>query len=142
MFSARIRVSWTGAGGGGCCGGRLGLFGRVGLVGLEVHDKNGNVSDVTHGYDTLAGWIADTAYFGPERPLLPPRELAGEAPGERGDLRGPRLLPAVEVEPGAAVAVVEENQVDIARIVQFHAAQLAHGHGDKGDGLAGGVPHR
>lgn len=34
------------------------------LVGLEVPDKTGKVSDVTHGYDTLDGWLTNTSYFG------------------------------------------------------------------------------
>ncbi len=34
------------------------------LVGLEVPDKDGKVADVTHGYDTLAGWLTNTSYFG------------------------------------------------------------------------------
>jgi aldose 1-epimerase len=42
---------------------RVTNFGAI-LVGLEVPDKDGNLADVTHGYDTLDAWIADTAYFG------------------------------------------------------------------------------
>jgi aldose 1-epimerase len=34
------------------------------LVGLEVPDKTGEVSDVTLGYDTLDGWLSNTSYFG------------------------------------------------------------------------------
>lgn len=34
------------------------------LVSLEVPDKDGTVSDVTHGYDTLDGWLTNTSYFG------------------------------------------------------------------------------
>jgi len=34
------------------------------LVGLEVPDKDGKVADVTHGYDTLDGWLTNTSYFG------------------------------------------------------------------------------
>ncbi len=34
------------------------------LVSLEVPDKNGTVADLTHGYDTLEGWVNDTSYFG------------------------------------------------------------------------------
>jgi aldose 1-epimerase len=34
------------------------------LVGLEVPDKDGVISDVTHGYDTLDGWVTNTSYFG------------------------------------------------------------------------------
>ena len=38
-------------------------FGAI-LVSMEVPDKNGKLADVTHGYDTLAGWVADTSYMG------------------------------------------------------------------------------
>lgn len=34
------------------------------LVSLEVPDKDGNVKDVTHGYDDLAGWLTNSSYFG------------------------------------------------------------------------------
>lgn len=34
------------------------------LTSLEVPDKDGNVKDVTHGYDDLAGWLTNTSYFG------------------------------------------------------------------------------
>lgn len=34
------------------------------LVSMVVPDKNGKMADVTHGYDTLAGWLTNTSYFG------------------------------------------------------------------------------
>jgi aldose 1-epimerase len=34
------------------------------LVSLEVPDKTGKIADVTHGYDTLDGWLTNTSYFG------------------------------------------------------------------------------
>ena len=34
------------------------------LVSLEVPDRDGNLADVTHGYDTLEGWLTNTSYFG------------------------------------------------------------------------------
>ena len=34
------------------------------LVSMEVPDKAGKVADITHGYDTLAGWLTNTSYFG------------------------------------------------------------------------------
>lgn len=34
------------------------------LVSLEVPDKDGNLKDVTHGYDDLDGWLTNTSYFG------------------------------------------------------------------------------
>jgi aldose 1-epimerase len=34
------------------------------LVSVEVPDKSGKVADVTHGYDTLDGWLTNTSYFG------------------------------------------------------------------------------
>ncbi len=34
------------------------------LVSLQVPGKDGTVSDVTHGYDTLDGWLTNTSYFG------------------------------------------------------------------------------
>ncbi len=34
------------------------------LVSLEVADREGNIADVTHGYDTLEGWLTNTSYFG------------------------------------------------------------------------------
>ena len=33
-------------------------------VSVEVPDKDGNVADVTLGYDTLEGWLGNTSYFG------------------------------------------------------------------------------
>jgi len=38
-------------------------FGAI-LVSLKTPDREGNVQDVTLGYDTLSGWIGDTAYMG------------------------------------------------------------------------------
>ncbi|PAW60906.1 MAG: hypothetical protein B9S36_07425 [Verrucomicrobiia bacterium Tous-C2TDCM] len=34
------------------------------LVSLKVPDKNGTCADVTHGYDTLEGWLTNSSYFG------------------------------------------------------------------------------
>ena len=34
------------------------------LVSMEVPDKSGKSADVTLGYDTLAGWLTNTSYFG------------------------------------------------------------------------------
>ncbi|MFN3167762.1 MAG: aldose epimerase family protein, partial [Phycisphaeraceae bacterium] len=34
------------------------------LVSLETPDRAGNLADVTLGYDTLDGWVGDTAYMG------------------------------------------------------------------------------
>ena len=34
------------------------------LVSLEVPDKDGKTADITHGYDTLEGWLTNTSYFG------------------------------------------------------------------------------
>jgi len=34
------------------------------LVLMETPDKNGKLSDITHGYDTLAGWLTNKSYFG------------------------------------------------------------------------------
>lgn len=34
------------------------------LVSLKSPDKDGKVADVTHGYDTLDGWLANSSYFG------------------------------------------------------------------------------
>ncbi|MCF7675790.1 MAG: galactose mutarotase [Akkermansiaceae bacterium] len=42
---------------------RITEYGAI-LVGLDVPDKSGTVSDVTHGYDTLDGWLTNTSYFG------------------------------------------------------------------------------
>jgi aldose 1-epimerase len=38
-------------------------FGAI-LVSLEAPDRDGNVADVTVGYDTLDGWINDGSYMG------------------------------------------------------------------------------
>ena len=34
------------------------------LVSITAADKDGNFADVTHGYDTLEGWLTNTSYFG------------------------------------------------------------------------------
>jgi aldose 1-epimerase len=34
------------------------------LVSIEVPDREGNLADVTLGYDTLKGWLTNTSYFG------------------------------------------------------------------------------
>ncbi len=34
------------------------------LVSVETPDRDGNFADITHGYDTLAGWLENPAYFG------------------------------------------------------------------------------
>jgi aldose 1-epimerase len=34
------------------------------LVSMETPDKSGKTADLTHGYDTLAGWLTNTSYFG------------------------------------------------------------------------------
>jgi len=34
------------------------------LVSITAPDKEGNLADVTHGYDDLEGWLGNTSYFG------------------------------------------------------------------------------
>lgn len=34
------------------------------LVSMETPDKTGKLADITHGYDTLEGWLTNKAYFG------------------------------------------------------------------------------
>lgn len=34
------------------------------LVSLKVPDRDGELADITHGYDTLEGWLTNTSYFG------------------------------------------------------------------------------
>ena len=34
------------------------------LVSMEVPDRDGKLADITHGYDTLDGWLTNTSYFG------------------------------------------------------------------------------
>lgn len=42
---------------------RVTEYGAI-LVSVEVPDKNGKMADLTHGYDTLEGWLTNTSYFG------------------------------------------------------------------------------
>ncbi len=42
---------------------RLTNYGAI-CVSVEVPDKDGNLGDVTLGYDTLKGWLGNTSYFG------------------------------------------------------------------------------
>lgn len=42
---------------------RVTEYGAI-LVSMEVPDKNGKTADITHGYDTLAGWLGNESYFG------------------------------------------------------------------------------
>ena len=42
---------------------RITEYGAI-LVSMEIPDKNGKLADVTHGYDTLEGWVGDTSYMG------------------------------------------------------------------------------
>lgn len=34
------------------------------LAGVAMPDREGRVAEITHGYDDLAGWMADSSYFG------------------------------------------------------------------------------
>lgn len=42
---------------------RVTEYGAI-LVSMETPDKCGNFADLTHGFDTLAGWLTNTFYFG------------------------------------------------------------------------------
>jgi aldose 1-epimerase len=42
---------------------RVTEYGAI-LVSLEAPDNVGEVADLTHGYDTLDGWLTNTSYFG------------------------------------------------------------------------------
>lgn len=42
---------------------RAAEYGAI-LTHMEVQDKSGKTADFTHGYDTLAGWLTNTSYFG------------------------------------------------------------------------------
>ncbi len=42
---------------------RVTEYGAI-LVSMEIPDKAGKMADVTHGYDTLEGWLGNSSYFG------------------------------------------------------------------------------
>ena len=42
---------------------RVTEYGAI-LVSMETPDTAGKLADITHGYDTLAGWLTNSAYFG------------------------------------------------------------------------------
>jgi aldose 1-epimerase len=42
---------------------RVTEYGAI-LVSMEIPDREGKSADVTHGYDTLDGWLTNTSYFG------------------------------------------------------------------------------
>jgi aldose 1-epimerase len=42
---------------------RVTEYGAI-LVSMETPDKTGKMADLTHGYDTLEGWLTNTSYFG------------------------------------------------------------------------------
>ena len=42
---------------------RVTEYGAI-LVSMETPDRSGKNADVTHGYDTLEGWLGNTSYFG------------------------------------------------------------------------------
>ena len=42
---------------------RVTEYGAI-LVSMEIPDKAGKMADVTHGYDTLEGWLTNKSYFG------------------------------------------------------------------------------
>ena len=42
---------------------RITEYGAI-LVSMEVPDKDGKIADITHGYDTLEGWLGNSSYFG------------------------------------------------------------------------------
>ena len=42
---------------------RVTEYGAI-LVSMETPDKSGTSADITHGYDTLEGWLTNTSYFG------------------------------------------------------------------------------
>jgi aldose 1-epimerase len=42
---------------------RVTEYGAI-LVSMETPDKAGKLADLTHGYDTLAGWLTNSFYFG------------------------------------------------------------------------------
>ncbi len=42
---------------------RISEYGAI-LVSMETPDRHGRLADLTHGFDTLAGWLANGPYFG------------------------------------------------------------------------------
>lgn len=42
---------------------RVTEYGAI-LVSMETPDKSGKLADITHGYDTLEGWLTNTDYLG------------------------------------------------------------------------------
>lgn len=42
---------------------RVTEYGAI-LVSMKTPDRSGKLADITHGYDTLEGWLDNTAYFG------------------------------------------------------------------------------
>ncbi len=42
---------------------RVTEYGAI-LVSLKTPDRDGKLADITHGYDTLEGWLGNSSYFG------------------------------------------------------------------------------
>ncbi len=42
---------------------RVTEYGAI-LVSMKTPDKSGKAADITHGYDSLEGWLTNTSYFG------------------------------------------------------------------------------
>lgn len=42
---------------------KISTFGAL-LISMEVPDRNGKTADITHGFDTLDGWLVNGPYFG------------------------------------------------------------------------------
>src|SRR5690606_9288514 len=65
------------------------------LVSLKAPDREGKFADITHGYDTLEGWLGNSSYFGASVGRFGHRIARGKFP-----LDGKESTLATDNEPG------------------------------------------
>lgn len=90
---------------------RVTEFGAI-LVSMEIPDKNGKLADVTHGHDTLEGWLGDTSYLGASVGRFGNRIKAGKF-----TLNGKEYTLATNNDPGGIPCHLHGGKVGFNKVL-------------------------
>jgi len=82
------------------------------LVGIEVPDSKGKKADITLGYDTFAGWLTNTSFFGATAGRFANRIAAGKF-----TLDGTQYQLATNNEPGGIPCHLHGGKVGFDKVL-------------------------
>ncbi|MEI7908178.1 MAG: aldose epimerase family protein [Verrucomicrobiota bacterium] len=118
---------------------RVTEYGAI-LVSMATPDRHGSVADLTHGFDTLAGWLANGPYFGATI-----GRCGNRIKGGKFSLEGKEYSLATNNTPGGIPCHLHGGDVGFDKvlwagtIVGDHAVELVYRSRDGEEGYPGNL---